>query len=100
RLRVLDQVVSAYADLLDEQLGNVEVNVTTAKELDADELEQVRQRVGQAIGKNAVIHQYVDDKIIGGLIIRVGDQIIDASVQEQLRSIRQRLHAAAQKVRA
>ncbi len=99
RLRLLEQVVSAYADLLAEQLGNVEVDVTTAQRLSADELEQVRHRVSQAIGKNAIVHQYVNEKIIGGLIIRVGDKVIDASVQEQLRSIRQQLHAAAQKVR-
>ena len=100
RLGLLEQTVSAYADLLDEQLGNVDVEVTTAQQLSPDELEQVRQRVGQAIGKNAIVHQSVDDSIIGGLVIRVGDKVIDASVQQQLRSMRQQLHAAAQKVRA
>lgn len=98
RLRLLDQVLAAYAELLDEQLGNVEVEVTTAQRLNPDELEQVRHRVGQAIGKNAILHQLVDDSIIGGLVIRVGDQVIDASVQQQLRTMRQKLFAGAQKV--
>jgi F-type H+-transporting ATPase subunit delta len=99
RLRVLDQVLTAYAELLDEQLGNVEVEVTTAQKLNTDEVEQVRQKVSQAIGKNAVLHQHVDDGIIGGLVIRVGDRVIDASVKQQLRAIRQQLLAGAQKVR-
>jgi F-type H+-transporting ATPase subunit delta len=99
RLRILGEVVSAYADLLDQQLGNVDVDVTTAQRLEPDELEQVRQRVGSTLGKNAVVHQYVDDSIIGGLVIRVGDQVIDASVQQQLRSIKQQLLSASQKVR-
>jgi F-type H+-transporting ATPase subunit delta len=100
RLRILGEVVSAYADLLDEQLGNIDVDVTTAQQLEPDEMEQVRQRVGSAIGKNAVVHQHVDDSIIGGLMIRIGDQVIDASVKQQLRSMRQQLLAGFQKVHA
>jgi F-type H+-transporting ATPase subunit delta len=100
RLNVLGQVLEAYAELLDKQLGNVEIDVTTAQLLNADEVEQVRQRVSQALGKNAILRQTVDDSIIGGLVIRVGDQVIDASVQQQLRSIRQQMLAGAQKVRA
>jgi F-type H+-transporting ATPase subunit delta len=99
RMALLPQALSAFADLLDAQQGNVDVDVTSAQRLAPDELEQVRQSVGQALGKNAVVHQYVDDSIIGGLVIRVGDKVIDASVQQQLRSMRHQLHLAAQKVR-
>jgi F-type H+-transporting ATPase subunit delta len=98
RLNLLGQIVSAYDDLLEEQIGNVEVDVTTAQQLSSEEVEQVRGRVSDAIKKNAIIHQYVDESIIGGLIIRVGDKIVDASVRQQLASIRQQLFAAAQKV--
>jgi len=91
RLRLIENTFAAYGDLLDDRLGNVEVDVTTAQRLSAEELDQVRQRVGRAIGKNAIVHQYVDDGIIGGLVIRVGDRVIDASVKQQLMSLRDRL---------
>lgn len=91
RLKELPQIASAYSDLLDEKLGKIEVDVIVAQKLSADQLEQVRQRVSQALKKEAVIHQYVDDSIIGGLLLRVQDKLIDASVRSQLQSVRHQL---------
>ena len=91
RLGHLDEVVAAFEHLLDQKLGKVEVDVTVAGKLSDEELEHVRQRVGKALGKDAVIHQYVDEEIIGGMILRVGDRIVDASVRRQLQAMRERL---------
>ena len=95
KLRELPGVIEAYNDLLDAQLGKIEVDVTVAQRLTPDQLEQVRRRVGAALGKDAVVHQYVDESIIGGLVLRVVDRLIDASVRQQLESMKQRLLAAA-----
>ncbi len=95
RLGLLGQIATAYDELLDERLGKVEVDVTVAQRLSPDELENVRRRVSQALGKDAVVHQYVDESIIGGLVLRVQDRLIDASVRHQLDAMRQRLLAAA-----
>ena len=91
RLGMLPQVLGAFETLLDEQLGKVEVDVTVAQRLGDKELEDVRRRVSKALSKDAVIHQYVDEEIIGGMILRVGDQVVDASVRRQLEAIRQRM---------
>ena len=95
RLGLLPDMIEAYDDLLEGQLGNVEVDVTVAQRLDAGQLEQVRQRVSQALGRTAVVHQYVDESIIGGLVLRVQDKLIDASVRFQLEQMKRRLMAAA-----
>lgn len=95
RLGLLDQIAAAYDALLDELLGKVEVDVTVAQQLTPAELEQVRQRVGAALRKDAVIQQSVDDSIIGGLVLRVGDKLIDASVRSQLETMRRQFLAAA-----
>ena len=97
RLRLLGSIAEAYGNLLDEQSGKVEVDVTVAQRLSPDQLEQVRQRVSEALGKNAVVHQYVDENIIGGLVLRVEDRLIDASVKYQLEAMRERLLAARRK---
>jgi F-type H+-transporting ATPase subunit delta len=97
RLGLLDQIASAYADLLDELLGKAEVDVTVAQQLSADELEQVRKKVSQAIKKDAIVHQHVDESIIGGLVLRVEDKLIDASVRSQLTSMKKQLLAARPK---
>jgi F-type H+-transporting ATPase subunit delta len=99
RLGLLREIIEAYDDLLEEQLGNVEVDVTVAQRLSGDQLETVRQRVSTAIGRNAVVHQYVDESIIGGLVLRVQDKLIDASVKHQLETIRRQMLQAAAKVR-
>ncbi len=80
-----------FCDLLDEKYGKIEVDVTTAHKLTADELENVRQRVSTALKRDAIIHQYVDESLIGGMLLRVQDQLIDASVKSQLEKIKQKL---------
>ena len=56
-LGALPEMAAAYTDLLDRQLGKVDVDVTTAKALDAQELEGVRQRVSDALKKQANVRQ-------------------------------------------
>lgn len=91
RLGELEAIADAYDNLLDERLGKVEVDITVAQRLSAEDLELVRQRVSAALKKDAVVHQYVDESIIGGLILRVRDQLIDASVRAQLQALKQRM---------
>lgn len=91
RLKDIPAIAAAFDDLLDEKLGKIEVDVTVAQKLSADQLEQVRQRVSQALKKDAVVHQYVDESIIGGLLLRVQDKLIDASVKSQLNAMREQL---------
>ena len=97
RARLLAPVAEAFANLLDKQLGIVEVDVTVARKLDDDQLNTVRQRVSQALGKNAMVRQHVNEDIIGGLVIRVEDRLIDASVKSQLEAMRQRMLSARRK---
>jgi F-type H+-transporting ATPase subunit delta len=97
RLGLLRQVATAFADLLQEQQGIVEADVIVADKLSPDQLEQVRQKVGTALEREVILHQYVDPSVIGGLVLRVGDRLLDASVKAQLRAIRRQLLAARQK---
>ena len=97
RLKSLGMIVDAYEELLDEQLGKIEVDVIVAQKLAPDQLEQVRQKVSSALKKDAVVHQYVDESIIGGLILRVQDKLIDGSVKHQLNELKQKLLAARPK---
>lgn len=97
RLGQLAEIAAAYGDLLDEQLGNVEVDLTVAQQLGDADLERVRQQIGTAMNRNAIVHQHVDDSIIGGMVLHVQDRLIDASVRYQLQAIKERLFAAAPK---
>ncbi len=93
----LDQLIGigeAYTQLLWERTGRIEVEVFSAKPLDEGLAELVRQRVGEALGKDAVLRNTVDEDLIGGLKLRVGDRMIDASVATQLSRIRESLNTS------
>ena len=94
RLVLLPAIAGAYDDLLDKQQGIVEVDVTVAQGLGEDQLEAVRRKVGDTLKRQAVVHQIVDPAIIGGLILRVQDQLIDGSVRAQLSAMRRQLMEA------
>ena len=91
RLSLIREIEEAYSDMIDEQFGKVEVDVTVAQRLSDEELENVRRTVSETLKRDAVVHQYVDESIIGGLILRVQDKLIDTSVRAQLAAIRQQM---------
>ena len=91
QLRELLGMTEAFAKLVDERAGKVDVDVTVARQLGPHELELVRQRISTAIRKIAVVKQKVDESIIGGIIIRVGDKLIDGSVKAQLKEVEERM---------
>lgn len=97
RIGAIGEISQAYQDLLDELFGKIEVDVTVAQKLSPEQMEQVQQKVSQALGKSAVVHQYVDESIIGGMVLRVEDRLIDASVRYQLQAIQEQLLAARPK---
>jgi F-type H+-transporting ATPase subunit delta len=91
RLDHFEPIRKAYEQMVDEAFGRVEVDVYTPTPLGNEEREQISQRIHTALGKEPVIHDYVDESMIGGIRLRIGDQLIDASVSSQLRRMRENL---------
>jgi F-type H+-transporting ATPase subunit delta len=87
--RIAD-VADAFDALLQERLGRVEVDMFTVDGKASDDvIATVKARVKDAFAKDAVLHQYSDPSMIGGVKLRIGDQLIDASVATQLRNMRE-----------
>jgi len=91
RLGHLEPIGEAYDRLVHEAFGRVEVDVYTPTPLEPDQQEKLRQRIGKVIGKEPVLYPYTDPRMIGGLKLRIGDQLIDGSVASRLRRMRQSL---------
>src|SRR4051794_6187277 len=72
RLSMLQEISGAFDDLLDEKLGKVEVDLIVAHKLTPDQLEEAKQKISQALKREAVVHAYVDESIIGGIVLRMG----------------------------
>ena len=60
---------------------------SAARQVEAEQLKQMRDRIRDAIGREPVIYPYVDTTMIGGVKLRIGDQLIDGSVATRLRRL-------------
>ena len=87
RLNHLESISVAFDLLVQEVFGRVEVDVFTPTAIDADSINIIKGKVQSMLGKEPVLHPYVDKKMLGGLKLRIGDQLIDGSVQTKLRRL-------------
>jgi F-type H+-transporting ATPase subunit delta len=94
RFGLLPALYAAFHDMVLARRGIAVADVTTAVPLDAQERAIVQQRLRQVVGKDIELRTAVDPGIIGGIIARVGDQLIDGSVTSQLRRLRDQLVTA------
>ena len=95
--RVSDRLVPISAEfqrLLNEREGVVEALVTSARPLSADETEAVRAKVERMTDRTVTLRVAVDESLIGGLTVRIGDTLHDASVRGRLERLRSQLIAA------
>ena len=91
RLGHLEQIFAAYDRMIQEAFGRVEVDVYTAAPLGSQQLETLRDRIKQAINREPVLHPYTEPSMLGGLKLRIGDQLIDGSVAGKLRRMKRDL---------
>jgi F-type H+-transporting ATPase subunit delta len=91
RLDILRDIRRQARCLLDKRLGRVPVTVTTATPLNPDTLQSLTGALRQLIGGDPVITASVDPETIGGIVVRVGDTIYDASIFTQLKNVRQQM---------
>ncbi len=94
RIRFLPQIYQDFHDRRLERQGIAVGEITTAVPLGPEELDLVRQRLSTLVGKDVELRTAVDPEIIGGIVARVGDQLIDGSVIGQLQKLRERLAMA------
>ncbi len=91
RLGRLTGVAAAYDGLLQHAFGRVEVDVYTASPVPAEELESLKGRLRESLGKEPVLHAYTEPGMIGGIKLQIGDQLIDGSVAARLRALREQM---------
>ncbi|HRP62227.1 MAG TPA: ATP synthase F1 subunit delta [Phycisphaerales bacterium] len=88
RLGHIESIAAAYDALVQEAFGRIEVNIYTPAPLGEEQLQAIRSRIQAALGKEPVLHPYTDETMIGGIKLRIGDQLIDGSVANRLRRMK------------
>lgn len=91
RLPALESVLRAYEALVDERLGRLKAMVTTARPLEAEAQERLRQRLEQMTGKIVYLEVQQDPKILGGLVTQIGSLVYDGSLRTQLVKLREEM---------
>lgn len=91
RQRLLLEMIAAYRALLDERLGRVRVNVTLAAEPDERQEEEIAAELSRILGKTVIPQVRVDEAILGGIVVRYGDHVLDGSLRRRLLALRRRL---------
>ena len=85
-------VQSGYTELLDRHLGRQRVEITTAVPLENAESERISSFVSGLVQREVVLTTKVDESILGGLVIQIGDRLLDGSTKARLDGLRTRLH--------
>ena len=91
RQMLIPNIARSYQDLVDEVEGRVHASVTVAKDADANDQAVIAGQLSRAFGKNVVPHYFVNPAILGGVIVRVGDTVLDGSVRRRLQTLRGRM---------
>jgi F-type H+-transporting ATPase subunit delta len=94
RLTALSDVVDVFSSRVRESEQQLEVELTTAVAVGADEADRLRGRIAEASGKDVTLRRHVDPSVVGGIVLRIGDQLIDASVRGRLDGLRLALRKA------
>lgn len=87
-LRILTEVVSEYAKLLDIELGRQHANLTAAVPMGKDHKDRISAELRGLLGQEIILDTGVDQEVLGGLVIRVGDRMIDGSIKGKLTELR------------
>jgi len=90
REKILADVMTAYRRLRDEQLGIVEARATVAREASEDDRESLAASLSTHFEKDVRLTVDVDDKLLGGALIRVDDTVYDGSLRNRLDNLRER----------
>jgi F-type H+-transporting ATPase subunit delta len=93
RHALIPQIAIEYQTLVDEVEGRVHAHVTVSREPDSKLEKTVSDRLSKVLGKSVVPHFIVDETILGGTIVRIGDTVMDGSVRRRLGRLRQRMMA-------
>ena len=91
RLHYAPHIRELYEQLRAQAEGRLEVTVVTAYELDQQQRDSIAEALGARSGKTVNVNASIDESLIGGAIIRMGDAVVDASLRGRLDQLRNEL---------
>ena len=87
RLSQLGAVIDAYQSLAANHRGEATATVTSAHKLDAAQVTALKKQLRAKIGRDVAVDMSVDPAILGGLVVKIGSQMIDSSIRTRLNTL-------------
>ena len=94
RQMLLPQIAIEYGNLVDEASGRIHAQVTVARDTSDAERKAIADQLSRAFAKTVVPHVNVNPDIIGGVVVKVGDRVMDGSVKKRLKTLKARIVSA------
>ena len=91
RLFILGDVISSFGQILSRHRGEIAADVTSARELSAEETADLKRILKDRYGREPRLGARVDPSLLGGMVVRVGSRMIDTSLRSKLESLRARM---------
>jgi ATP synthase F1 delta subunit len=95
RLAAIFRIRRRFDDLWAQENRRLEVTVTSAVELDPELVQRIGSEIESQTGQSVDLQSKVDGDILGGLVLQVGNKVLDASVRNRLEKLRKSVAAAA-----
>ena len=95
RMPVIFRIRQEYQRLWDEENRTLPVEVTSAIALDQTTTESLARTIGERAGRKVTLEARVDPDILGGIVVRVGNSILDASIRNRLEQLRRHVAQGA-----
>jgi F-type H+-transporting ATPase subunit delta len=95
RMPVSFRIRQAFEQLWEEENRTLPVEITSAIELDKGTTESLARQIGERAGRKVKLATRVDPEILGGLVVRVGNSILDASIRNRLEQLRRHVAQGA-----
>ncbi|EZP55383.1 MULTISPECIES: F0F1 ATP synthase subunit delta [Sphingomonas] len=89
RLGQLPAIIRAFRQLAARHRGEVAAEVVSAHPLDGAQVDALKQQLRQRVGRDVSVDLSVDPELLGGLVVRIGSQMIDSSIRTRLNSLAQ-----------
>jgi F-type H+-transporting ATPase subunit delta len=94
RMPVIFRIRARFEQLWDEEKKLLPVEVTSSVELDEKTVQSIGERIGEQTGQTVELSSKVDPDILGGLVVRVGNFVLDASIRNRLNQLRKQVARA------
>jgi F-type H+-transporting ATPase subunit delta len=91
RQMLIPEISQQYMDLVDVAENRLHANVTVARESDEKTRKVIADRLSKVFDKTVVPHLTVDERILGGVVVRVGDTVMDGSVRRKLSVLKHKM---------